>query len=190
MNLANFLTLCRFGLSGLLVYFLFADGPSSKYLALAVFVLGCATDYLDGKIARRLKEITPLGQLLDPIADKALNYGALLSFAFLSIIPGWIVGVMLTREIFVTLVRVAGLRTGAAVSAESLGKIKTISQDVVIVAVLLFLIFSETGWWNEAWTGPARAVILAAMLGVLILTLASGLSYVLGRFRRAHAGTR
>lgn len=190
MNLANFLTLSRFGLGALFVWLVFADGTGADCLALVVFLTGCATDYLDGKVARRLKEITPMGQFLDPVADKVLNYGAFTAFAALSLVPWWIVGVMLTREIFVTLVRITGMKSGVAVSAESLGKLKTIAQDSAIVGILIYIILSGLKIWPDEWTGVARGGILAAMLGVLTLTLLSGISYVQGHFRRLYETVR
>ena len=178
LNFPNFLTLSHFALAGVFMFFLFNGDVGFKIAALAVFMLACLTDYWDGVYARKHQEITVLGQLLDPIADKVLNFSAFLSFVDMDILPAWMVLVMLTREIFVTLFRFLGASRGEAMPADKSGKVKTVLQVGVIVAILAAIVWTETPYWNAAWGENALMVIQTAVFLVLVFTVWSGTAYV------------
>ena len=91
MNLANKLTISRIMLSGIFIWFLFIRGPGAKFMAMAIFLVACLTDYYDGYIARKTGGITAFGKLMDPIADKILILGAFLAFVEMELIPAWMV---------------------------------------------------------------------------------------------------
>lgn len=143
MNLPNALTLLRILLTAVFLSLLFVDDPWYKLSALAVFVIAALTDYLDGRIARQTGQITAFGQLMDPIADKILVFGAFLAFVQLGVVPAWIVIVMLAREVLITGLRLLAANRGQVLPAQSSGKHKTILQLISILAVLTLLVCRE-----------------------------------------------
>ena len=109
-------------------------------LGAAIFGLASLTDWLDGYLARRRKQVTALGQLMDPLADKLLITAALVSLVQMDLAPAWIVAVMLGREFAVTVLRSLAHSRGVAIPASPLGKFKMASQ---VVAILLLILASE-----------------------------------------------
>lgn len=137
MNLANKLTLARIFLVPVFMIFLLVHLKYGEYIAAAIFVLAASTDGLDGYIARSRKQITKLGKLLDPLADKLLVTAALISLVELDKIPAWIAVLIISREFAVTGLRTIAAGEGVIISASRWGKLKTISQIVAIVAILI-----------------------------------------------------
>lgn len=166
MNLANFFTLLRIILTPVSVSFLFLSIPYKEYFAAGVFILACLTDGLDGYIARIRKEITPFGKFFDPLADKILIGAALISLWRLNKVGGWVVFLILGREVLVTVLRVFASRRGISVAASFWGKVKTVTQ---IPAVL---------WLILDWPGAMILVGLA-----VFFTFFSGIDYFLKWFR-------
>ncbi|MBU1230785.1 MAG: CDP-diacylglycerol--glycerol-3-phosphate 3-phosphatidyltransferase [Proteobacteria bacterium] len=109
----------------------------SAYLAAGVFVLASLTDMADGYVARRQNLITNLGKFLDPLADKLLIGSALVMLVGLGWVPAWIVVVIICRELAVTGMRGVAADKGVVIAADSLGKMKTISQILALVPLLL-----------------------------------------------------
>jgi CDP-diacylglycerol---glycerol-3-phosphate 3-phosphatidyltransferase len=147
MNLPNALTLGRIFLVPLLVVVLltrFDDewifGVSSETLGAAIFGLASLTDWLDGYLARRRKQVTALGQLMDPLADKLLITAALVSLVQMNVAPAWMVAVVLGREFAITVLRSLAHARGVVISASPLGKFKMVTQ---VVAVLLLILGSD-----------------------------------------------
>ena len=147
MNLPNALTLGRIFLIPLLVVVLLTNfegpvilGVQKEVLGAAIFGLASLTDWLDGYLARRRKQITALGQLMDPLADKLLITAALVSLVQMNLAPAWMVAVVLGRELAVTVLRSFAHSRGVAMSASRLGKFKMVSQ---VVAILLLILASE-----------------------------------------------
>jgi len=179
VNIANALTVFRLALVPVFLVLMFAgDGhdASWRYAATAVFAVASFTDRIDGELARRRGLITDFGKLLDPIADKVLVGAALISLSALDDLPWWVTVVMLGRELGVTGLRLWVIRRGV-IPASRAGKIKTFLQGVAIGLYILPL----TGW---------AASLRWWVLGVaLIVTLATGVDYVLRAFalRRATA---
>jgi CDP-diacylglycerol---glycerol-3-phosphate 3-phosphatidyltransferase len=145
MNLPNALTLGRIFLVPLLVVVLltrFDDdrwmfGVTSEMLGAAIFGLAAITDWLDGYLARRRKQVTALGQLMDPLADKLLITAALVSLVQMNVAPAWMVAVILGREFAVTVLRSLAHARGVTISASPLGKFKMVTQVVAILALIL-----------------------------------------------------
>src|SRR5205085_1322214 len=135
VNLPNTLTLGRIFLVPLLVVVLltrfdwwYPFGISSDVFAAGIFGLASATDWLDGYLARRRKQVTDMGQWMDPLADKLLVTAALISLAARGLAPAWMVAVILGRELSITVLRSLAHARGVTLPASPLGKIKMVSQ--------------------------------------------------------------
>jgi len=145
MNLPNALTVARIFLVPLLVVVLLTKfegrlilGIREELVGAAIFGLASFTDWLDGYLARRRKQVTTLGQLMDPLADKLLITAALLSLVQMDRAPAWMVMVILGREFAVTALRGVAYTRGVVVAASPLGKLKMASQVTAILALILF----------------------------------------------------
>ena len=144
MNLPNALTLGRIFLVPLLVVVLLTNrrdfvvlGVSKEMLGALIFGVASLTDWLDGFLARRRKQVTDLGQWMDPLADKLLVTAALVSLVYLELAPAWMVTVILGREFFVTVLRSIAHARGHALPASPLGKIKLVAQVAAILILIL-----------------------------------------------------
>ena len=143
MNLPNYLSLARIVLVPLLVVILltpFAEdylGISSYALAIAIFLAASFTDILDGHLARRRNQVSNLGKLLDPIADKLLVSAALIVLVEKHLAPAWVVVIILGREFIITGLRSMAASEGIIIQAQKSGKIKMWAQCVAIVALLV-----------------------------------------------------
>jgi len=169
VNLPNALTLLRIFLVPLLVVVLLTRVEGHVYFGAAIFSLAVATDYLDGYFARRRNEVTRLGILLDPLADKLLTSAAFLSLVELDAVPAWMVMIVLGREFVVTGLRNVAAGRGVLIPASPLGKGKMVAQ-VVSIFLLLF-----------ALEYPAlRAPAIVSLWIVVVLAFVSGVDY----FRR------
>ena len=177
MNLANKLTISRIILAGVFILFLFIKGPGAKFMAMAIFLAACITDYYDGYFARKTGDITAFGKLMDPIADKILMLGAFLSFVEMEIIPAWMVMVIIARELVITGIRVLALSQKKILAAEMGGKHKTVSQMVAVISILIFLVIRDLGVGFRHIASMETAVYLL-MLITVGMTLTSGISYM------------
>jgi len=183
MNVPNLLTISRFFLCGILILFIYTPGILAKSLALSVFIIACLTDYWDGVLARKYNQITPLGQLLDPIADKVLIFGAFLSFVDLDVIPAWMVIVMLAREILITGFRLMAANQGVVIPARKSGKHKTVLQLVSIIVILCYLILREFSAWNPDYDALVHQAIIYFMYLVVAITIYSGIRFTAGHWK-------
>jgi CDP-diacylglycerol--glycerol-3-phosphate 3-phosphatidyltransferase len=144
MNLPNSLTVTRIFLIPLLVVVLLTKfegrqilGVPKEIVAAAIFAIASITDWLDGYLARRRKQVTTFGQLVDPIADKLLISAALISLVQLELAPAWMVFVIIGREIAITGLRSLAYSRGVVIPASPLGKIKMVAEVVAILALIL-----------------------------------------------------
>jgi CDP-diacylglycerol--glycerol-3-phosphate 3-phosphatidyltransferase len=144
MNLPNSLTVTRIFLVPLLVVVLLTKfegrhilGVPKEIVGAAIFALASLTDWADGYLARRRKQITPLGQVIDPLADKLLTSAALISLVQMDLAQSWMVAVIIGREFAVTTLRSLAYARGVGMPASSLGKIKMVAQVVAILALIL-----------------------------------------------------
>jgi CDP-diacylglycerol---glycerol-3-phosphate 3-phosphatidyltransferase len=177
MNLPNSLTITRIFLVPLLVVVLLTKVKGPLILGLPkdvvgamIFALASLTDWADGYLARRRKQVTPLGQVIDPLADKFLTSAALISLVQLDLAQSWMVAVIIGREFAVTMLRSYAYARGVAMPASPLGKIKMVAQVVAILALIL----AHGQTWPFYWIGQA------ALWVVVISALVSGVDY----FRR------
>ena len=139
MNTPNKLTMLRMILVPVfMVLLLIPQIPYHILLALAVFMIASVTDLIDGKLARKYNQITNFGKLMDPLADKVLVTAALICFVQLGLADVWAVVIIISREFLVTSIRLIAAGSGKVIAASIWGKIKTNSQVVAIVAVMLF----------------------------------------------------
>jgi CDP-diacylglycerol--glycerol-3-phosphate 3-phosphatidyltransferase len=134
MNLPNRLTLARVFLIPLFLLIASLKYRYADCLAVVIFVLGAATDGLDGYLARKNNQVTLLGKFMDPLADKILVSAALITLVEMGRLSGWIAVLIIGREFAVTGLRTVAAAEGVILSASSLGKIKTVTQIVAIVA--------------------------------------------------------
>lgn len=179
-NPANVLTAARIVLVPVFVAFVIVSGMAEsgwRIAACLTFCVASATDFADGWIARRYQLVTSFGKVADPIADKALTGSALVLLSAYDRLSWWVTGVILLREWGVTVLRFWVIRYGV-IPASRGGKLKTALQ---ILAIAGFL-------WPVP--GPFDVVAVALMVAALIVTVVTGVDYVLQALRlrrRAHA---
>jgi len=167
-NLPNALTALRIFLVPLLVVVLLTRFEWHLYFGAAIYGLAVLTDFLDGFFARRRNQVTRLGIILDPLADKLLNAAALLSLVEMGLAPAWVVMIILAREIAVTGLRNVAAGRGLLIRASGLGKAKMVAQVTAILVLLL----------SRPW--PALRVPGLVALGVVVaVPLVSGADYFL-----------
>ena len=150
--------------------------PHNEYWATVVFAVAMATDWFDGRLARRWDRTSPLGSLLDPIADKVLVLSVLIVLVDDSVFPAWMVAAIVAREFLVSGLRLAALERGVVLHARDLGKLKTWAQ----AAAAAVGGFAAAGAWDDS-------VAWWMLLVALVLTWVSGLDYARaapGLFRR------
>ena len=173
MNLPNLLTLSRIFLVPLLVVVLLTKfegklifGVLPKELVgAAIFGIAALTDWLDGYLARSRQQVTTLGQLLDPLADKLLITAAFVSLVQMDLAPAWMVAVILGREFAVTILRSIAHSRGVMIAASPLGKFKMASQVVAILLLILghdhlqqFFVLGKVALWVAVVAAVASAV--------------------------------
>ena len=175
VNIPNALAFIRLLLAPLMFLFLvnqdadiFKGIHSSwlNYFAAFIFVVASATDFFDGYIARTFNQLTVLGSILDPLADKMLTLAGFLGLMVLGVASPWAVFLIITRELFITGLRVSAVAEGIDIAASWMGKVKTVAQMIAIGFLLM-------GW-------PFATELLWLAVG---LTLYSGYEYVRDFFR-------
>jgi CDP-diacylglycerol--glycerol-3-phosphate 3-phosphatidyltransferase len=173
LNLPNALTLLRILAVPVVVVALLGETPNGDKFAAAVFALAALTDGLDGYFARSRGAVTTFGKLMDPLADKLLITGALLSLVSLDRLEAWVAMVIIAREIAVTGLRVIAAERGIVIAASWLGKLKTVLQIAAVIALIAA---------NPAPLGVDILVYVA-----LAVTVISGVDYFFGLRRRLEA---
>jgi len=153
MNLPNKLTISRFVLTVAFLAVMFSEVPFHETIALALFIAGGITDFLDGYLARRDKLITNFGILMDPLADKIMVCSAFIAFVGLKWIPAWMVVIIVGRELAITGLRLLAASKNVVLAAEGYGKHKTISQIVAIIAILVLASYAQWGRIGETIFG-------------------------------------
>jgi CDP-diacylglycerol--glycerol-3-phosphate 3-phosphatidyltransferase len=173
MTLPDQLTVGRAASVPLVVVLYVWSFPNHDYWATGVFIAAMTTDWLDGVIARRRGYTSPLGSLLDPVADKVLVMGVLIVLIGEDVFPAWMVVAIVAREFLVSGLRLAALERGVVLGARDLGKLKTWSQAV---AAALGGFAAAGAWSNEvAWWALLTAVALTWLSGLDYARIAPGL---------------
>ncbi len=177
LNLPNSLTLLRILLIPVFVWF-FSESSSDRALA-AGLVFACAafTDFLDGYLARKSGQITNLGKLLDPVADKLLVASGLILLVQFQRVAVWLAIVMIARELIVTGARVVAAKEGFVVPADSLGKFKVIGQIGGILCLIL------QGVWVQS-EGALATIGTGLLYIALFFSLFSGWRYLMQIFKK------
>ncbi len=191
-NLPNTITIIRIAMTPVIALLPFIEGYWPKFLAFIIFALTALTDLVDGYLARSRGEVTDLGKLLDPLADKLLLIAALVpiywiaserqdlyGIPFWGSIPLWVCLLLLGRELAMTVFRRFAQKRGVVIAAGSAGKLKTTIQNIFIGAVLAWFAFRDAArslgwqdkpfgrWWTEFHGGfVAVALALATVLTV------------------------
>src|SRR3954447_528822 len=172
LNLPNALTATRIFLVPLLVVVLLTKfegrlilGVRKELIGAAIFGLASLTDWLDGYLARRRKQVTLLGQMIDPIADKLLTSAAFISLVQMDLAQSWMVALIIGREFAITALRSLAHTKGITIPASPLGKIKMVSQ---VTAILLLIVgggplpwlapLGQAAWWIVMVTAVVSAV--------------------------------
>lgn len=204
MNVPNILTLSRLALAGVLMALLALQKPYMFSAAVLVFAIGGITDFLDGYIARKQNIISSFGRLMDPLTDKVMVCAAFVSFVELqvhrgphsmSLVPAWIVVIIISREFLVTGLRLLAATRGNIIPAGKWGKHKTVWQIVVILALLLGmairydLLRGADAKLLANYDFVFSYVAQGLAIGVALVTLASGLLYFI-QYRELISGAR
>jgi CDP-diacylglycerol--glycerol-3-phosphate 3-phosphatidyltransferase len=186
MNLPNKLTLARFILTVLFLAVLFSQIRFCQTIALALFVAGSVSDFLDGRIARRQKQVTNFGILMDPLADKIMVCSTFIAFVGLGWIAAWMVVVIVARELAITGLRLMAASKHVVLAAEGYGKHKTISQIIAIISIFVLHSYEQWGppgqaifgfhlWGKAPWISSFTA---ASIWVAVALTFTSGWLYL------------
>ena len=169
MGLPDFLTVARAASVPFVVLLYVWNFEGHYWWATALFIVAMATDWFDGRIARRRGRTSALGSLLDPIADKILVLAVLIVLIGEDVLPAWMVAAIVAREFLVSGLRLAAIERGVVVQARDLGKLKTWAQATAAAVGGL----AAAGAWDDA-------VAWWALLVALVLTWVSGLDYARG----------
>jgi len=137
MNIANKLTLARVVMIPVFMVVLYMGFPGANYVALAIFALASATDWLDGYLARKYNLVTDFGKFMDPLADKCLVTAAMLWFVEVGQMPAWALLTVIVREFAVSGLRMVASDAGRVIAAGWSGKVKTAATMVCVILMLL-----------------------------------------------------
>ena len=140
MNLPNKLTMFRVILIPVFIVVLMTGliaDPLNRYIGTLIFCVASFTDYLDGHIARKYNLVTNFGKFMDPLADKLLVSSALICMIEMGMLPAWIVIIIISREFIITGFRLIAAEGGLVIAASWWGKIKTVTQMIMIILLLL-----------------------------------------------------
>lgn len=168
MNLPNKLTLFRVILIPFFLFFLLTGygGAYSRWIALGIFVVASLTDLLDGKIARKYHLVTNFGKFMDPLADKLLVCSAMIAFIELGQMPSWIVIIIISREFAISGFRLVAADNDVVIAASWWGKIKTVSQMVMVI--LMIANIEQIALVTEIVMWLALALTLISMIDYFI----------------------
>lgn len=181
-QLPNAITIVRILCAPIFLWLLLADagaGGGLRWAAAVLFILAIASDGIDGYIARRYDIVTDLGKLLDPIADKALTGLAFIGLSILGELEWWVTILVLVREIGITVYRLIVV-SDHVLAAAWMGKLKTVAQAVALSIALLPLAALSTA---AAWQATVWWVSVITMTAAVVLTIASGIDYIVSEVR-------
>lgn len=171
-NLPNVLTLFRILLVPLLVVALLTKFDGKEYVALGLFLLAAFTDFLDGWLARRQRQITRLGKLLDPAADKILMSAAFISLVELGSAPAWMVALIVAREFAVSALRSFAAAEGHVLAADLSGKVKTVVHVVAVSVLIIHERLVDLGL-----DAPVEWLVPTVLWASVAASVISGLDY-------------
>ncbi len=207
-TLPNILTVARIALTPVIALLPFIAGWVPKLIAFIVFLAAAISDIYDGKLARQRNEITDLGKILDPLADKLLLLASLVPIWWITNnrmqqyeipwwgnLPLWVFLLLMGREVFMTAFRHVAKRRGVVIAAAGAGKAKTIVQDTFIGATIAWFAWKDMRIafsWEQGWLGTLwndfHGLFVSLTLGVAILLTAYSLAVYVYRYRRLFRG--
>ena len=169
MNLPNKLTLLRICLIPVFVILMLSQVSNFFLISCIIFIIASITDFLDGRIARKHNLVTDFGKFMDPLADKLLVLSALICMIEYNLVAGWMVIIIVARELTVSILRAIAADNGKVIAASGGGKIKTTSQMIAIILLLIGANYSNS---QIVFVGTI------AMYIATIFTLYSGIDYL------------
>ncbi len=207
-TLPNILTIARIALAPVIALLPFINGYIPKLVAFAVFLAAAISDFYDGRLARERNEITDIGKILDPLADKLLLIATLIPIFWITRypmrqyeipwwgnLPLWVLVLLIGREVAMTIFRQVAKRHGVIIAAGGAGKIKTIVQDVFIGATILWFAWKDMRvefGWQQGWLGAFwerfHGTVVSITLAVAVLLTAYSLAVYFYRYRRLFRG--
>lgn len=170
MNIANKITILRIILIPIFLFVLLSSITNNLLIALALFLVASFTDFLDGYLARKLNLVTKLGKFMDPLADKLLVISAMLAFVEIGLLPSWVAFIIVSRELIISVFRAIAASEGVVIAASWWGKLKTNSQILMIIILLLN---------NYIPVGITKYLNPLSIAAASIFTVFSGLDYIL-----------
>jgi CDP-diacylglycerol--glycerol-3-phosphate 3-phosphatidyltransferase len=208
-TLPNILTVARIALAPVIALLPFIHGYIPKLIAFFVFLAAAISDIYDGRLARERGEITDIGKLLDPLADKLLLVATLIPIYWITrypmrqyeipwwgSLPVWVAVLLIGREVAMTVFRQVAKRRGVVIAAAGAGKLKTIVQDVFIGATILWFAWKdlraelglESVWFGRFWE-RFHGTVVALTLGFAVVLTAYSLAMYIYRYRALFRGT-
>jgi CDP-diacylglycerol--glycerol-3-phosphate 3-phosphatidyltransferase len=189
MNLPNSITMSRIVMIPLFLWILTPHFPwhgsgAQEVTASVLFVLASITDGLDGYLARKRQQITTMGMLLDPLADKIMVAGALIALVAYnpSVVKVWIVVIIVGREFLISGLRSIASSEGFTIEASDLGKLKTVTQIVCVVSAILAHQWYE--WHFGLLIVPVKWIAVAAIYFTLVVSIISAVDYFVGFWKK------
>lgn len=180
MNLPNKITLFRVCMIPIFLIFMLVQGiPYSNYIAVAIFIIACLSDALDGHIARKNNLVTNFGKFMDPLADKLLVCSALICFVQLQLIPAWIVILIIAREFIISGFRLVASDNGIVIAASFWAKLKTTAQMILCILLIVNFDYSIFNILEQVFIYIS-----------LILTVVSLFDYIYKNYKVLGEGSR
>lgn len=199
-TLPNLLTLARICLTPIIALLPFIQGYWPKVIAFFIFLAAAASDIVDGYYARKHNQVSELGQLLDPVADKLLLFATLIPIFWLTrhptilvdyripwwgSLPVWVALILVGRELLITAFRFFARRKGVIIPAMGAGKLKAVVQNAFIGATIAWFAWRDalaqyrwTGWWRTTWDEFHGWFVTITLAGAIVLTVYSLLVYL------------
>jgi CDP-diacylglycerol---glycerol-3-phosphate 3-phosphatidyltransferase len=199
-TLPNLLTLARICLTPIIALLPFIQGYWPKVIAFFIFLAAAASDIVDGYYARKHNQVSELGQLLDPVADKLLLFAMLIPIFWLTrhptilvdyripwwgSLPVWVALLLVGRELLITAFRFFARRKGVIIPALGAGKLKSVLQNAFIGATIAWFAWRDalaqyrwTGWWRTTWDEFHGWFVAITLAGAIVLTVYSLLVYL------------
>jgi CDP-diacylglycerol--glycerol-3-phosphate 3-phosphatidyltransferase len=198
MNLPNSITMSRIASVPLLIWFLSPHSPirepgAQELAASALFILASITDGLDGYLARKRGQITTIGMLLDPLADKLMVASAYIILVAYNprVVPVWIAVVVIGREFLVSGLRSIAASEGFTIDASEIGKLKTVIQIVSVVAAILAHRWDYWLWFGGHFVVAVHFIAVTAIYWMTAVSIISAVDYFVGFWKKIdHASER
>jgi CDP-diacylglycerol---glycerol-3-phosphate 3-phosphatidyltransferase len=197
MSLPNSLTIFRIILTPVFLLLLFSDSPFDKQLSLAVFFVAAITDWYDGWLARKYGVVTRTGKFLDPLADKILTIATLFGFVYLKLIDGWMVWVVVVRDIIITSLRTYAEYKDQPITTSKTAQAKTFGEYIIIYYILILYVggtipIVRTNWGTLVDSLTEHHVLFGMMLVIVLSAVGTGIMYLFDNrkfIRDLYAGT-